>query len=126
MEFLIETDLMIEHLTTKDSSFKSGLELAMEKCICFTTVLNASELFFYAETEIEKDAVKKILTALKVLGIHSRYSLAVEEFAGKVSNVRDAIFCTTAKINKIPILTNDPDKYKLTGLKILHPNDLRG
>lgn len=126
MELLIETDLMIEHLTTKDSSLKSGLELAMEKYICFTTVLNASELFFYAETEIEKDAVKKILTALKVLGIHSRYSLAVEEFAGKVSNVRDAIFCTTAKINKIPILTNDPDKYKLTGLKILHPNDLRG
>lgn len=126
MELLIETDLMIEHLTTKDSFLKSGLETAMEKYVCFTTVLNASELFFYAETEVEKEAVKKILTALKVLGIHSRYSLAVSEFAGKVANVRDAIFCATAKINKITILTNNPDKYKMTGLEILHPNDLRG
>lgn len=125
-EFLVETDLLVEHLTFKKGSLKSGLETAMETGICFTTVINASELFFAAENDVEKKSINKILTALKVLGIHSRYSLAVIEFAGKVSNVRDAIFCTTAKINKIPILTNDPDKYKLTGLKILHPNDLRG
>ena len=125
-EFLIETDLMIEHLTIKDGSVKSGLEIAMEIGICFTTAVNASELFFAAKTEVKQDSVKKILTALKVLGISARYSLNINEFAGKVSTVRDAIICATAKINKLPILTNNPEKYKLTGLKILHPKDLRG
>ena len=125
-EFLVETDLLIEHLTIKDRSLKSGFEIAMESGICFTTAVNASELFFVAETEIEKDSISKIMTALKVLGINSRYSLTVNEFAGQVSTVRDAIICATAKINKLPILTNNPEKYKLTGLKILHPKDLRG
>lgn len=126
MEFLVETDLVIEHLTFEDGSLKSGLEIAMEKGICFTTAINASEMFFTAGNEIEKDSINKIMTAFKILGISSRYSLAVNEFADKVSSVRDAIICATAKINKIPILTNNPEKYKKTGLKILHPNDLRG
>lgn len=48
-EFLVETDLIIEHLTFSNSSLRSGLETAMEIGICFTTVINASELFFIAK-----------------------------------------------------------------------------
>lgn len=124
-EYLVETDLILDHLTYK-GSLKSDLEIAMENGICFITAINASELFFTAKNEVEIKYINKVITALKVLGINSRYSLAVNEFAGNVSSVRDAIICATAKINKLPILTKDPDNYKSTGLNIIHPNELRG
>ena len=125
-DFLIETDLIIEHLTFDKTVLKSSLEIAMEKGFCFTTVINSSELLFAAKSDIEKKYIHQLLSALKVLGLNSRYSFTVNEYKGKVLNVRDAIICAVAKINKLQILTNNPDKFNLTGLEILHPNDLRG
>lgn len=47
IEFLVETDILLEHLT-KNKSSESHLEKAMTRGICFTTVLDGSELFFAA------------------------------------------------------------------------------
>lgn len=116
--------MIIEHLTIRDVLKKSQLENAMEKGICFTTVINSSELFFLAKTEKEYETIKNVLSALKVLGLNSRYSLMVNEYADKVSNVRDAIVCTTAKINKLPILTNNEEKFIKSGLEIINPKNL--
>jgi len=125
-EFLIETDILVDHLIHEDFSKLSDLEFAMTKGICFTTVINSSEMYFYSVTEKEKNAVDCVMRAVKVLGIHPRYSLNISEFFNKVATTRDAMICSLAKTNKLPILTAQIQKYKNSGIKIISPKELRG
>lgn len=123
-QFLIETDILIEHLTAESSSKYSILETAMTKGICFTTVINSAELYFAACDNYEKDEVNKLMRALKVLGLNSRYSLNISDFFNKVASVRDALICSVAKNNDLPILTGEIRKYKNSGLIIIEPEQL--
>ena len=124
IEFLVETDILIDHLIQDDLSKLSDLELAMMKGICFTTVINSSEMYFYSSTGKEKHAVDGVMMAVKVLGLHPRYSLNISEFFNKVASTRDAMICSLAKINKLPILTAQISKYKDSGIKIISPKEL--
>jgi predicted nucleic acid-binding protein len=124
-KYLLETDILSDHLVNGkyQSSFLIDL---MQKGICYTTVINASELLFSANSEEEMEHVKKVLNAVKVLGLNSRYSLSVSNYSEKVKNLRDALFSVVADINKLPIVTFDNNRYINTSLKIIHPQDLRG
>ena len=126
IEFLIENDILLDHLTQKDISVPSTLEIAMTTGICFTSVINASELYFYSSTQQEKESVDTVLYALKVLGIHQRYSLNISKFFNKVASTRDAIICSVALNNKLPILTDETERYKRSGIKIITSKELRG
>ena len=125
-EFLIETDIIADHLTQNNLSDPSILELAMVSGVCFTSVITASELYFYCKNIEEKKAVDSVIYTLNVLGIHSRYSLNISEFFDKVATARDALMCSLAKNNKLPILTYDVERYRNCGLKIISPIELRG
>lgn len=125
-EFLVETDILVGHLIQKDNEKLSDLELAMTEGVCFTTAINSSEMYFNSWNEKERHAVDSVMNAVKVLGIHPRYSLNISEFFNKVASTRDAMICSLAKINKLPILTTQISKYKNSGLKIISPKDLRG
>jgi len=125
-EFLIETDILVEHLTQQDLSSPSVLELAMTQGICFTSVITASELYFSCKDAKQKEAVDSVLYAINVLGIHQRYSLNITEFFNKVASVRDALVCVLAKSNKLPILTNDIERFRNSGIKVISPKELRG
>ncbi|HEY6435982.1 MAG TPA: hypothetical protein VIY47_05290, partial [Ignavibacteriaceae bacterium] len=96
----------------------------MQTGICFTTVLNASEMLAASKDEYENSAVRSVLDSLKVLGLHQRYALSVPDFADKTENVRDALFAVVALINKLPIVTLNCDRYKKTNLKIIHPQEV--
>lgn len=96
----------------------------MQQGICFTTVLNASELLAVYKDETEMKEVRSVLDSLKVLGLHSRYALSVPEFSGKTKNIRDALFAIVSLINKLPIVTLDTDRYSKTNLKIIHPKEV--
>ena len=124
MEYLIDTDIIIEHLAHTDAQTESVLEKLMTHGVCFTTVVNASELYFAASSEEEKRVIDAVMKALKVLGINSRYSLNISEFFNKVATTRDALICTAAKINKLPLVTNNMDKYKESGITIINPKEL--
>jgi predicted nucleic acid-binding protein len=126
IEYLIDTDIFVDHLTQKDDSVLSDLEIAMATGMCFTSVIQASELYFYVSNPVEKQAVDPVLRAMKVLGIHPRYSLNISDFFNKVATARDAIFCSVAKNNKLPIFTNDSFRYKESGIKIITSSELRG
>ncbi len=126
IEFLVETDILADHLVHEDFSKLSDLELAMAKGMCFTTVINSSEMYFYSSTEKEKHAVDCVMRAVKVLGIHPRYSLNISEFFNKVASTRDAMICSLAKINKLPILTAQIHKFENSGIEIILPKELRG
>jgi predicted nucleic acid-binding protein len=123
-EFLVETDILVEHLTRNSPNEVSKLELAMTKGVCFTSVITASELYFNCESEEEKMAVDSVVYALKVLGIHPRYSLNISEFFNKVASARDALVCSVAKNNRLPILTNDVERFRSSGILTISPKEL--
>ena len=121
----LESDILADYLMDKNSGDSILLKI-MQNSICFTSVINASELFFAAKSEIEKDSVQKVLTGLKVLGMHSRYSLLINKYSSLVNTVRDALICVLADYNKLPIVTNNTGNFKKTKLKIIDPKQLRG
>lgn len=124
-KYLLDTDILSDHLVNGKNEGSSLIDM-MQKGICYTTVLNASELLFFSKSDEEIKYVKKVLNAVKILGLNSRYSLSISNYSKKVKSLRDALFSVVADINKLPIVTFDNNRYINTGLKIIHPQDLRG
>ena len=121
VKYLIDTDIMVDHLISNENNYLMNL---MQTGICFTTVLNASELLAVCKNDNEQSLVRNVLDSLKVLGIHSRYALSIPEFSDKTDSVRDALFAVVASINKLPIVTFNTERYKKTKLKIIHPQEV--
>jgi predicted nucleic acid-binding protein len=122
-EFLIDTDVLSEHLTCSGTE-RSFLEKALECGICFTTVINSAEIYFALRNPDEKQAIDALMKIVNVLGFHARYSLLVDELIGKVNTVRDALFCATAKISRLTIVTRDIKRYQLAGVEVIDPINL--
>lgn len=123
-EYLIDTDVLEEHLIHNSDKNISYLESLMQKGICFSTVLNASELLYKSISSMEQKIVMDLLSALKILGLHSRYSLLVPKYSITVKNINEALFCVVADYNKLPIVTLKKSKYLKSGLLIYHPKEL--
>ena len=113
--------MIVDYLVSNENNYLIKL---MSTGICFTTVLNASEMLAACKNDDEHSAVRSVLDSLKVLGLNSRYALSVPEFSDKVMTIRDALFAVVSSINKLPIVTLDTEKYKKTSLKIIHPQDV--
>jgi predicted nucleic acid-binding protein len=121
VKFLLETDVLVDYLTSEKTNYLLNL---MQRGICFTTVLNASEMLAVCRNETEKSDVRSVLDSLKILGLHFRYALSVPEFSGKTKNNRDALFAVVSLINKLPIVTLDRNRYSKTNLQIIHPQEV--
>ncbi len=124
-EFLIETDILLEHLMWNKKG-QSTLETIMQKGVCYTTVFNASEIYFNVHNEEERKAVDGLFMALKVLGLNGRYGLFVDEYSKKVNTVRDALMCVASKLNRLSIVTFQKEKYSKSGIIVINPKDLGG
>lgn len=111
---LIDTDILLQHLTTKDEI--SILMNLMTKYDCFTTVINAIEVYKFAGKKNKKLA-NMMLYGLKILGIHSRYAEMVTDLIESQNNkrknwnLRDALFVMMSLQNKLFITTLNPKKY---------------
>jgi predicted nucleic acid-binding protein len=121
VKYLLDTDIMVDYLTSNENNYLMSL---MQNGICFTTVLNASEMLAACKDENEQSAIRSVLDSMKVLGLHQRYALSVPEFSDKTESVRDALFCVVSLINKLPIVTLNRERYKKTNLKIIHPQEV--
>ncbi|MCW8805169.1 MAG: hypothetical protein OQK56_01815, partial [Ignavibacteriaceae bacterium] len=86
VKYLLDTDILVDYLIYNENNYLINL---MQSGICFTTVLNASELLAACKGEKEQSAVRSVLDSLKVLGLHQRYALSVPEFSDKTESVRD-------------------------------------
>lgn len=124
IEFLLDTDILFDHLCRDPSSGNSYLVKLLQNGLGFTTVINAAELMLKAKNSKEEFHIKSLLSALKVLGIHSRYSLSVNHLNEKVRGLRDSLLMVTAEINKLDIVTLDGSRYGSEKIKILHPDNL--
>jgi hypothetical protein len=115
-KFLLETDVLFEYLVFNRPSEKPSLLTLMQKGICFTSVLNATELFILTKSEYQKNKVRDLLNAIKVLGLHSRYSLLITDYRNNFNNIREALFYILAEQNKLVIVSLNPERY--SGLKV--------
>ena len=121
VKYLLDTDILIDYLVLNEQNYLINL---MKTGICFTTVLNASEMLAACKSENESSAVRSVLDSLKVLGLHSKYALNVPQFADKTFGLRDSLFCVVSLINKLPIVTLNRARYAKTNLKIIHPQEV--
>jgi len=104
-QFLLETDIILDYLNFNGEKLKSSLIKFLSEGKCFTTVLNASELYFICENNNQSEVVSKFLYSINVLGIHSRYSLKVREYSSHFNNTRDCLFYLVALFNNLAIVT---------------------
>ncbi len=123
-EYLVDTDVLFDHLCKNLERGRSYLVKLMTKGICFTTVLNASELMMEGKNANKTENIKNLLSALKVLGIHARYSLLINQLPSDVTDLRDALFLVTAQINKLNIVTLNPKRYNSDKIEIFHPDQI--
>lgn len=123
-EYLIDTDVLEGHLLHNKKEDESYLEKLLQRGICFSTVLNASELLYKAATEIEQRIVLDVLSGLKILGLHSRYSLLVPKYSAHTQNYSEALFCVVADYNKLPIVTLNKYRYRKISLATFHPDEI--
>lgn len=123
-KFLIDTDVLVNYLVLKETAKTTSLIDLMQKGICFTSVLNASELFMIAKSDYQKEKVRDLLNALKVLGLHSRYSLSIPNCMNRFNNIRDALFYILAEQNRLIIVSLNPDHYSGLKVKSLHPKSI--
>lgn len=123
-KYLLETDVLLEYLVLYEFDKESYLIKLMQKGICFTSVLNASELFMFANSDYEKEKVRDLLNALKVLGLHSRYSLSIPNCMNNFKNIREALFYILAEQNRLSIVSLNPEKYSGLSVKSVHPDTI--
>ncbi len=122
-QILVDTDILIDHLTTKEK--ESYLMKLMLRYDCFTTVINATEVYEFAGIT-NKIYADQMLYGLKVLGIHSRYADKIAEIIEnskkniKIWNLRDAIVVMMAIQNRLVLATFNEEKYlNYNNVKIL-------
>ena len=123
-KYLIETDILLEHLTREKANKNSFLIDLMQKGLCFTSVLNASEMYYVAKSEFEIEKLDHLFYAINVLGIHPRYCLNVSKISDHFRNFRDALFYILAERNKLIIVTQFPEKYSGLNCISLHPSEV--
>lgn len=120
--FLLDTDVLLDYLQFKGPKMGSQLVDFMQKGICFTTVLNASELLVKSKTKKQKEAALNLLYGIKVIGLNSRYSLEVPTYAGKFKEINQILFFIVALRNKLIIVTKKPGLYKRKGVPVVKYN----
>jgi len=125
-QILVDTDILFDHLITEEK--ESTLMKLMTRYDCFTTVINAIELYELAGKENKKYA-DMLLYGFKVLGIHSRYAEKVAEIINELKvrgldwNLRDAIIVMMAVQNKLILTTFNDEKYlNYNNVKLLKIN----
>ncbi len=123
-KYLLDTDVLLEYLVLYEVDKESYLIKLMQKGICFTSVLNTSELFMFAKSDYEKEKVRDLLNTLKILGLHSRYSLSIPNCMDNFKNIRDALFYILAEQNRLSIVSLNPEKYSGLRVKSVHPSTI--
>lgn len=124
IEYLVDTDVLFEHLTKNPVEGNSFLIQLMKKGLCFTTVLNAAELMLKGTDEGKEKSIRTLLSTVSVLGIHARYCLNVNTLTPGNKGLRDVLFIVTAEINKLDIVTLSTNRYRSEKIRIFSPDQL--
>ena len=121
-EIFIDTDIFLDHLTGTKKE-----ESLLLKCLkifdCYTSVINASEIFYGCAGNSQREKAKHSFYGTGVLGIPYKYSLRIGEVLKKIeerklkNTYRDAVITAVCMETKLPFLTLNEKKYsQLSGI----------
>ncbi len=108
-QLLIETDVLAEYLLARPGE-STLLRSALRQVRCYTTMLNALELFRAASNAFEREAILAVLTLVRVLGFPARSAEVAALAINKVSDsshvtTRESIVLGLAHASKLGVLT---------------------
>lgn len=114
MQFLIETDILNDYLMHRSSDGEpSLLRQALAQATCYTTMINAMELFASATDQKSRDAVMNLLMVVRVLGFSARYAepfaalgKRIEQEKNLVLSQRELMILAMAEISKLTVVTH--------------------
>ncbi len=113
MQFLIETDILKEYLIAPKGA-ETVLRKALSSGVCYTTMVNALELFRACSTKEETDAVLQMLMVVRVLGFNARFAQSfagiaheIEKETGILLSNREAMIIGMANASKLTIVTKE-------------------
>lgn len=120
MDFLVETDIIVEYLTSEDSLMRK----ALSQGVCYTTFTSALELFAAARTSQEEEAIGQALMSLRLLGLNWRNAKPFAEIARRIEartseklSQREMVVIGMADASKLTILTKKYyDRYSRLGV----------
>ena len=119
---VIDTDLLVEHLTGKEQVGPSRLRRVMQQAFCYTTVFNAIEAFSLCRTDVERRMLEDSMSALKILGLNAKSGKAIGTLARRGKSAIDVplLVAGLCRESRLPLVTGRPDKYRhVKGLEIL-------
>ncbi len=113
MQFLIETDILNDYLIHRSSQGESSmLRQALAQATCYTTMINAMELFASASDQKSRDATMNLLMVVRVLGFSARYAepfatlgKEIEQEKKMILTQRELMILAMAKTSKLTVVT---------------------
>ncbi len=118
---LIETDILIDFLTAPAGA-PSLLRLLLAELPCYTTFIQAAELYSCAHNSEEKHKIEPALFGLRVLGASARYAATMGELMRQTAEpqplpLREICTAAIAIEAHLPVITK---KFLENYRRILH------
>ncbi len=120
---LVETDLIASFLTAPAGE-RPLLRRLLETTTCYTTFVQAAEIYAVATSDQERATVERALFGLKILGASARYAKTMASALtslGTAPDLRTAIVAAMAVESGLPIVTatRGADYGRLPGLRVI-------
>lgn len=131
-DVLVETDVLAGYLIAPATA-PSVLRLLLQSATCFTTFINAAELYSLPTNDEEQRMIERALFGLKILGASGRYAktigalLSSLETPGNIVDHRTAIIAGMCREGRLPVVTDSRyDVYsRIPGMIVLRGDDVR-
>lgn len=117
MQYLVETDVLFDFLKHRDRS-PSLLRRALALGTCYTTMLNAMEVYAECSGDVERTAATNMLMVVRVLGFNGRFAEPFAELSREYPGVsqREMFVLGMARASKLTVLTRAHfDRYAALG-----------
>ena len=126
---LVETDVIVAYLVA-GAGDEPLLRRLLATTTCFSTFVQASEIYSACGSDEERAIVDRALFGLKILGASSRYSKTIGELLtslGSMRGHRTAIVAAMALESRLPVVTDFhfDELSAVTGLRLHSAADLR-
>lgn len=105
---LIESDVIAEYLTA-EAGQTPLLRRLLEIAPCYSTFIQAAEIYSTARDDDERRTVERALFGLKILGASSRYAKTIGSVLTSVATgdrYRTAIVAAMAIASQLPVVTD--------------------
>ncbi len=111
-KLVIHSDIIAEHLLQPPAG-PSVLRRAMREFFCYTTVVNAMELFSCGTSARHQRAIEHALGAMKILGVNSRtaknFALLLRRYPDRP--LGDLLVAGICLESRLPLLTGLQERF---------------